>query len=92
MTNEEAIKQLEELIEDRKSFCEGDDEHDETYRSDIVALRRAVKALDIRTPKKPPKDLSPLNKPYCPSCKAMQQPRVGMTSFCVWCGQALDWR
>lgn len=90
MTNEESIKQLEELIEDRKSFCEGDDEHDETYRSDIEALRRAVTALDIRTPKAPAKDIT--GEKFCPSYRSLQHPRVGMTSFCVWCGQALDWR
>lgn len=90
MTNEESIKQLEELIEDRKSFCEGDDEHDEIYRSDIEALRRAVTALDIRTPKAPAKDIT--GETVCPSCRSLQRPRTDTISYCVWCGQAIKWR
>lgn len=92
MTNEEAIKQLEELIDDRKSFCEGDDEHDETYRSDIEALRRAVTALDVRTPKKPVQ--LPFSDPddlCCPQCGSMQRAKNDTISYCVWCGQAIKW-
>lgn len=44
MTIEESKSQLEELIQDRKSFiCGGDDE---IYRKDIEALEKALEVLE----------------------------------------------
>lgn len=40
---EEDIKQLEELILDRKSFVIGDKEHDEIYLKDISAIENLIK-------------------------------------------------
>ena len=40
---EEDIKQLEELILDRKSFVIGDKEHDEIYLKDISAIEKLIK-------------------------------------------------
>ena len=91
MTNEEAIKQLEELIDDRKSFCKGVEYGDDAiYLGDIEALKRAVTALDIRTPKAPVKDIA--GKTVCPNCRSLQRPRTDTISYCVWCGQAIKWR
>ena len=41
---EEDIKQLEDLILDRKSFVIGDKEHDEIYIKDIQAIEHLIKA------------------------------------------------
>lgn len=90
MSIEEAMERVEELIDDRKSFITGDTEHDEIYIKDIQALKRAVTALDIRTPKAPAKDIT--GEKICPSCRSLQRPRTDTISYCVWCGQALDWR
>ena len=91
MTNQEAISRLEELIDDRKSFCKGVEYDDDAiYLEDIEALKRAVTALDIRTPKTPAKDIT--GEKFCPSCRSLQRPRTDTISYCVWCGQALDWR
>lgn len=60
MTFEEAKNQLEELIQDRKSFiCGGDDE---IYKKDIEALKMAIGTIDKQIPKKP-------NGTRCPICK-----------------------
>lgn len=40
------VKQLEELITDRESFLEGDTEHDDIYKKDIIALKTAISALE----------------------------------------------
>lgn len=43
MNRKEVIKQLEELIEDRKSFMVGD--YDEVYDKDVQALEYVIKEL-----------------------------------------------
>lgn len=44
MKREEAIKQLKDLIEDRKAFCVGD--YDKVFDEDIEALEYAIKELE----------------------------------------------
>ena len=44
-TDEEIISQLEDIIRDRKSFLEGNEEHDKIYLKDIEALERAIEEL-----------------------------------------------
>lgn len=44
MKREEAIKQLKDLIEDRKAFCAGD--YDKVFDEDIEALEYAIKELE----------------------------------------------
>lgn len=44
MNREEAIKQLKDLIEDRKAFCAGD--YDPIFDKDIEALEYAIRELE----------------------------------------------
>lgn len=46
---QKAIYQLEDLIRDRKSFLDGDEEHDEVFKADIEALRYAINKLTKNT-------------------------------------------
>lgn len=46
MNLKEAIKQLESLKEDRKSFLENDAEHDEMFLKDIEAINTVLQALE----------------------------------------------
>ena len=101
MTIEEAKNQLEELIQDRKSFiCGGDD--DEIYKKDIEALQMAIQALEKQVPKKVKKEFVTVNgcitcfeTDVCPVCgNDFYIEDLGQTmyySFCPDCGQALDW-
>ena len=91
MTFEEAKNQLEELIQDRKSFiCGGDDE---IYKADIEALQTVMQALEKQIPKKPinPPDGYPFYYEVkgCPVCG--ESVYVAEDEFCPSCGQALDW-
>lgn len=93
MTNEEAKSQLEELIQDRKSFiCGGDDE---IYKKDIEALKTAISALEKQIPKKPiriPADRSfyfYYDIGYCPVCGVYVHVTNG--AHCAQCGQRIDW-
>ena len=85
MTFEEAKKQLEELIQDRKSFiCGGD----EIYKKDIEALKMAISAIDRQIPKKPIRLLY-YEVGDCPFCETTVY--ISEDGFCPSCGQALDW-
>lgn len=89
MTIEEAKNQLEELIQDRKSFiCGGDDE---IYKADIEALQTAMQALEKQIPRKPI-EKSPwvYHSPRCDS-QTIEDPFIKKFKFCPDCGQALDW-
>lgn len=89
MTIEEAKSQLEELIQDRKSFiCGGDDE---IYKKDIEALKMAISAIDRQIPKKPI-EKSPWVY-HCPNCDSqnIEEVFIERFKFCRDCGQALDW-
>lgn len=86
MTFEEAKNQLEELIQDRKSFiCGGDDE---IYKKDIEALQTAMQALEKQMPKKPIRLLYH-EVGDCPFCETTVY--ISEDGFCPSCGQALDW-
>ena len=52
ITNEQIIKQLSELIDDREAFCINDPEHDEIYEKDIHALKVAIEFLKNTAPVK----------------------------------------
>lgn len=54
MNREEAIKQLKDLIEDRKAFCAGD--YDPIFDRDIEALKYAVNELEKVTLQMPFKE------------------------------------
>ena len=89
MTFEEAKSQLDELIQDRKSFiCGGDDE---IYKKDIEALNRAIEAIDKQIPRKPI-EKSPWVY-HCPNCdsKKVEEVFIERFRYCRDCGQALDW-
>lgn len=91
MTIEEAKSQLEDLIQDRKSFiCGGDDE---IYRKDIEALKKAVEVLEKQIPKKPIDGIDFANNEYkiCCECSAIVQDGEWKANYCPDCGQALDW-
>lgn len=91
MTIEEAKSQLEDLIQDRKSFiCGGDDE---IYRKDIEALKKAVEVLEKQIPKKPISGIDFAGNEYriCCDCSAIVQDGEWKANYCPDCGQALDW-
>ena len=86
MTIEEAKNQLEELMQDRKSFiCGGDDE---IYKADIEALQTAMQALEKQIPRKPIRLLY-YEVGDCPFCETTVY--ISEDGFCPSCGQALDW-
>ena len=91
MTIEEAKKQLEELIQDRKSFiCGGDDE---IYKADIEALKTAISALEKQIPKKPLSGIDFMGNEFriCCDCSAIVRDGEWRANYCPDCGQALDW-
>ena len=91
MTFEEAKNQLEELIQDRKSFiCGGDDE---IYKADIKALKTALSALEKQIPRKPLGGIDFAGNEYriCCECSAIVQDGEWRANYCPDCGQALDW-
>lgn len=95
MTFEEAKNQLEELIQDRKSFiCGGDDE---IYKKDIEALKTAMSALEKQMPKRFEIDEWYPRDRFCPRCfedftKTDARCRdYEPWRYCPSCGQALDW-
>ena len=47
MTNEQIIKRLKVLIDDRGALCISDPEHDEIYEKDIEALEAAIRYVEI---------------------------------------------
>ena len=96
MTHEEVIRQLLELIDDRKSFIISDAEHDEIYEKDIAALNYSIHAIDLMIPKKVPRSDSGAYG-VCPCCERLIErfePAHGNIEIrhCKWCGQALDWK
>ena len=97
MTIEEAKNQLEELIQDRKSFICGAGD-DEIYKADIEALKTALSALEKQIPKKPIR-LPAAHAFYyeagdCPTCGASVcrvSVYVSDGKNCPQCGQKIDW-
>lgn len=100
MTTQEAIKQLRDLIKDRQSFIDNDEEHDEVFKADIAALCIAIIAAEKQILEKPMR--KPENIPkhfnkgvysyYCPICgKDLLDEINDCFLYCPDCGQALDW-
>lgn len=48
MNRKEAIEQLKDLIDDRRSFIDKDTEEDSFYHKDIEALNIAITALEAQ--------------------------------------------
>lgn len=95
MTDKEAISQLNDLIEDRKSFyCK--DGGDEPFRADAAACRAGIKALNKQIRKKPIRSADGIFF-ACPECRRYirrhEQEHGNIDiPYCKWCGQALKWR
>ena len=85
MTNEQIIKQLEKLIDDREAFCISDPEHDEIYEKDINALKAAIEFL---------KNAAPVKHGHwecgwiCSECECTNG-ELG-TDYCPHCGARMD--
>lgn len=90
MIYQEAIKQLEDLIENSKSFSEDDDN---IWANDVKALKMAIEALEKQIPKKPnyygDDDDGKILCPYCET--DLYDDRECLFDNCPYCGQALDW-
>ena len=87
MKIEEAKDQLKDLIKDRESFLDGQD--DEIYRRDIEALEKAVEVLEKQIPKKVKNNGH--NIFFCPVCRGSVWQIRDESKFCFRCGQAIDW-
>ena len=90
MTYQEAIKQLEDLIENSKSFSE---ENDDIWANDVEALEMAIEALEKQIPKKP---VGKYTSYKCPVCGRRVRSGKGSSSrridhYRQKCGQAIDW-
>ena len=92
MTNEEAIKQIDDVLS-------SDYHYDETLgyqltSDDFEWLEEAKKALEKQIPKKPKRDKEyPLGR-VCPKCCAYLGNVQFISSnhnYCPICGQAIDW-
>lgn len=45
MNKKEVLNQLHDLVEDRKSCLDGDEDHDEIFKADIEALETAIRVI-----------------------------------------------
>lgn len=89
MTPQEAINNLNDLIDERKSLISGDKDYDEIFQDDIKSLETAKQALEKQIPKKPLKEYGGAYR--CPNCQMKHfDPEWVGTKHCD-CGQALDW-
>lgn len=82
MTNEEAIKCIEDVLN-------SDYHYDESIgyqltSDDFEWLEKAKEGLKKQISKKPIKTRGEI---VCPTCKTL----VGSSSYCRYCGQAIDW-
>ena len=89
MTYQEAIKQLEDLIENSKSFSEYDDD---IWANDVKALETAIEALEKQIPKKPldRRDSADISIGHCPNCNCFVDD-WNDDKCCGGCGQIMDW-
>ena len=91
MDSLEAIEQLKDLIEDRKSF-----DKDKIWDRDIEALKIGIAAIEKQIPKSTYWENSKNGKIYdfgwfcCPKCNEMVDD-FEEWKFCPSCGQALKW-
>lgn len=92
MTNEQIIKRLSELIDDRESFCISDPEHDESYIKDINALKAAIELLKPAAPEQVNTAHWCINcdgyYPYCSVCNNEPLGRE-MSKYCPNCGRKM---
>lgn len=94
MTNEQIIKQLEKLIDDREAFCISDPEHDESYIKDIDALKAAIEFLKNAAPVKHGRWLSSgmiLNREKCSVC-GFYSDDLQVDNYCPNCGTRMDFK
>lgn len=98
MTNEQIIKQLEKLIDDREAFCISDPEHDESYIKDIDALKAAIDIIRNCGAREVRKVGRWINDGcidmYCSECGNTPDHEPGMTpeatDYCPYCGARMD--
>lgn len=86
MTYQGAIKQLNDLIENSKSFSEEDDN---IWNNDVNALKMAIEALEKQIPKKP--SFGADGTPQCSECLWDEFYNKDAMRYCPSCGQAIDW-
>lgn len=89
MTTQQAINQLNDLIQGRQSLCNGNTEHDAVYVNDIAALKIAVAAISRQIPKNIVK--SRYSVAFCPVCGGSAWQNRDESKYCFRCGQALKW-
>ena len=85
MTSEEAIKVLKVIL-DPYDYPFG--EKSKCYQYDLEAINKAIEALEKQIPKKP------YDTVYCPLCKIeveLQPIDTEQVTYCLHCGQAIDW-
>lgn len=83
MTNEEAIKELEQIPKHIGGDCDGYEKR---------AIRIAIEALEKQIPKKP-KDYDSVPHHRCPNCNSAIRVYCDdpYDPVCKFCGQAIDW-
>ena len=85
MTYEEAIKVLRVIL-DPYDYPFG--EKSKCYQYDLEAINKAIEALEKQIPKKP------YDIVHCPLCKIeveLQPIDTEQVTYCLHCGQAIDW-
>ena len=85
MTPEEAIKVLRFVL-DPYDYPNG--EKSKCYQYDLEAINKAIEALKKQIPKKP------YDTVHCPLCKIeveLQPVDTEQVTYCLHCGQAIDW-
>lgn len=95
MKIEKVIDQLKDLVKDRHSFINEDEdiEWNEIYIKDIKALNQAIELLGRSIKKKPVKAED--GDPCCPKCfcnfYVEDLGQIFHDNYCGFCGQAIDW-
>ena len=90
MTPDGIISRLEDLIQDRFSFIQGEEDHDMIYREDIASLEAAIDAVQRRKPEKVVvHDYQNGLYYFCPHCYSSIS-RGGDITYCWKCGQAVE--
>ena len=85
MTHEEAIKVLRVIL-DPYDYPFG--EKSKCYQYDLEAINKAIESLKKQIPKKP------YDIVHCPLCKIeveLQPIDTEQVTYCLHCGQAIDW-
>ena len=85
MTYEEAIKVLRVIL-DPYDYPFG--EKSKCYQYDLETINKAIEALEKQIPKKP------YDIVHCPLCKIeveLQPIDTEQVTYCLHCGQAIDW-